>query len=50
MTAYKASIQRNFELSFSSEGDPTSLTLTFDLLENKDGNVLDLIEDTTDVE
>lgn len=50
MTAYKASIQRNFELSFSSEGDPTSLSLTFDLLENKDGNVLDLIEDTTDVE
>lgn len=28
MTAYKASIQRNFELSFSSEGDPASVTLT----------------------
>ena len=28
MTAYKATIQRNFELSFSSEGDPASVTLT----------------------
>jgi len=28
MTAYKASIQRNFELSFSSEGDPASVTIT----------------------
>lgn len=28
MTAYKASIQRNFELSFSSEGDPSSVTIT----------------------
>jgi hypothetical protein len=44
MTAYKAMIQRNFELSFSSEGDPASVTLNFDLLEDKDGNVLDMIE------
>lgn len=29
MTAYKASIQRNFELSFNSEGDPATVTLTF---------------------
>ena len=50
MTAYKASIQRNFELSFSSEGDPASVTITFDLLEDSNGNVLDMIEDTTDVE
>lgn len=28
MTAYKASIQRSFDLSFSSEGDPASVTLT----------------------
>jgi len=28
MTAYKASIQRTFELSFSSEGDPASITIT----------------------
>lgn len=50
MTAYKAMIQRNFELSFSSEGDPASVTLTFDLLEDKDGNVLDMIELTDDAE
>ena len=50
MTAYKASIQRSFELSFSSEGDPASVTITFDLLEDSQGRVLDLIEDTTDVE
>lgn len=48
MTAYKASVQRNFELTFSSEGDPMSITMTFDLLEDKDGNFLDLIEDTED--
>jgi hypothetical protein len=48
MTAYKASIQRNFELSFSSEGDPASVTLTFDLMEDKDGNILDMIEITED--
>lgn len=44
LTAYKATIQRNFELSFSSEGDPASITLNFDLCEDSDGNVLDMIE------
>ena len=44
ITAYKASIQRSFELSFSSEGDPASVTLNFDLLEDKDKNVLDMVE------
>lgn len=44
MTAYKASIQRNFELSFASEGDPASVELSFDLMEDKDGNVLDFVE------
>lgn len=29
MTAYKATVQRSFDLSFSSEGDPASVTLTF---------------------
>jgi len=28
ITAYKASVQRDFELSFSSEGDPAEMTLT----------------------
>ena len=46
ITAYKASVQRNFELSFSSEGDPASISLTFDLMEDKNGNVLDMLEDT----
>ena len=50
MTAYKATIQRSFELSFSSEGDPASVTMTFDLLEDKEGNILDLVELTGDAE
>lgn len=49
MTAYKATIQRSFDLSFSSEGDPASVTLNFDLMEDKDGNILDMIELTGDV-
>ena len=41
---YKAQPQRNFELSQSSEGDPATVTMTFDLLEDKDGNFVDMIE------
>ena len=44
ITAYKASIQRSFDLSFSSEGDPASVTLTFDLLEDSNKNVMDMVE------
>lgn len=50
ITVHKASIQRNFELSFSSEGDPASITLTFDALENKDGDVITITELTGDAE
>lgn len=50
MTAYRAAIRRDFELSFASEGDPASVTLTFDLLEDKDGNVFDMIELSADAE
>lgn len=50
MTSYKASIQRSFELSFSSEGDPANVTLTFDLMEDKDGNIFDMVELTDDAE
>lgn len=50
IVAYKATIQRNFELSFSSEGDPATVTATFDLMEDKDGNILDFIEIEDDVE
>lgn len=50
ITAYKATIQRSFELSFSSEGDPASVTMTFDLMEDKEGRILDMVERTADVE
>lgn len=42
--AYKAQAQRNFELSQSSEGDPAQLTITLDLLEDKDKNFVEMIE------
>lgn len=45
---HKMSPQRNFELSFSSEGDPASVTLTFDVLETKDGEFVDMVELTDD--
>lgn len=48
MTAYKATIQRSFELSFTSEGDPANVVLNFDLMEDKDGNILDFTELTDD--
>lgn len=48
MTAYHAVPQRNFEVAFSSEGDPATVTVTFDLLEDKDGNVFDMVELTAD--
>lgn len=50
ITAYKASVQRNFELAFSSEGEPATITITFDLMEDKNGDVLDMIEKTPDSE
>lgn len=42
--AYKAQAQRNFELSQSSEGDPAQLTITLDLLEDKDKNFVEMVE------
>lgn len=50
MKAYKAKPQRNFEMSQASTGDPASITLTFDLLRDKDGNFFDMIEDTENAE
>ena len=44
ITAHKASIQRNFEMAFSSEGDPVSLSLTFDIEEAADGSFMDIVE------
>ena len=42
--AYKAQAQRNFELSQSSEGDPAQLTITLDLLDDKDKNFVEMVE------
>lgn len=50
MTAYKATIQRSFELSFTSEGDPANVSLTFDLMEDKNGDIFDMIELPEDAE
>lgn len=44
--AYKATPQRNFELSESSSGDPITVTITLDMLTDKEGNFFDMIEDT----
>lgn len=46
ITCYKGSPQRSLDLSFSSEGEPASVTITLDCLEDEDGNVLDMIEIT----
>lgn len=46
----KATIQRNLELSFSSEGDPQEVTLTFDILEKDKDNFVEYIELTEEIE
>lgn len=43
---YKATPQRNFNLALSSDGDPATLTVTFDLLEDRHGDFVDMIEIT----
>lgn len=43
MIAYKAVAQPNFSLSNSNTGDPGTLTMTFDLMENGNHDILDLI-------
>jgi len=53
ITAYKAHIQRTIELTFSSDGEPRSMTITFNLLRSskEDGEkVIDFIEDSSDLE
>lgn len=50
ITAYKASPQRNLELSFSSSGDLAEVTITCDALMDDNGDVLDMIEITDEVE
>ncbi|MPL95081.1 hypothetical protein SDC9_41244 [bioreactor metagenome] len=43
LIAYKATPQQNFSLGLSSSGDPTTLTITFDLLADGDNNLMDMI-------
>lgn len=43
MIIYKASPQTNFSLGLSSSGDPTTLTLTFDIMADGDDNMMDMI-------
>lgn len=50
ITAYKASPQRNLDLSFSSDGDPAEVTITCDCLIDENDNVLDMIEITDESE
>lgn len=40
---YKAAPQAAFELSWQNTGDPVSLTMTFDVMADADGNIYDMI-------
>lgn len=46
ITGYKCKPQKSLDLSFSSSGDAQSVTITFSCLEDKDGNIADMIEYT----
>jgi hypothetical protein len=35
-------------MSFNSEGDPVSYSISFSLMADKDNNVLDFVEDTSE--
>lgn len=43
LIAYKAKPKRQLELSFSSTGDPATVKIEFDCMEDSDGNQLDLV-------
>lgn len=49
ITAYKVTPKRQFEAKFASDGEPATITMTFDALEDNEGNILDMVEitDTT---
>lgn len=42
LKAYKAMPQSQMSLSFANSGDPSTITITLDLMEDKDHNMLDL--------
>lgn len=43
LIVYKASPQQQFNFSFSNNGDPVTLELTFDILSDQDGNMVDML-------
>lgn len=49
ITVKKATIQRNLDLSFSSEGDPQEITLTFDILEKNKNEFVEITEITEEI-
>ena len=46
ITAYKASPNRTLDLSFPSDGDPAEIEIELSVLQNEDGDVMDIIEIT----
>jgi len=44
ITIFKGTPQRNVSLSFSSDGDPATLTITLDCMEDADGNQVEMVE------
>ena len=50
ITAYKASPERKLDLSFSSDGEPAEITITCTCLLDDEGNVMDMVEITDEVE
>ena len=46
----KAAIKRNMDLSFSSDGDPQEVTMTFDVLEKDRDNFVELVEITEEIQ
>lgn len=43
LVVYKASPQQNLTFGFNNNGDPMSVTITFDILADKDDNLMDMI-------
>ena len=43
LIVYKASPQPNMTFGFSNNGDPVSITITFDIMADKDDNMMDMI-------
>lgn len=43
LTAYKLSPQPTFSLNFANNGEPSTVTITCDLLVDADGNLMDLV-------